>query len=515
MDPSSFLGPDWWMDASSRDTQDLFRKRRLLAELMEDPPMAEVGQSPAQIVYAENKLKVLHYRPMVPRTLSPPVLVIYALINRPYILDLQPDKSVVRSLLLSGVDVYLIDWGSPSDRDRFLELDDYVNGYIHRVVKKVCENAGVDRLNLMGYCMGGTLTSMYASLHPERVQNLIIMAAPLDFSGDGGLLGTWSRKEYFDVDRVVGVMGNIPAEFLNGGYALLDPVGNLYSKYAKFLEKMDDRPFVEMFARMEKWVNDGIPLAGETFRQFIKWCYQEDRLMRGEIILGGRRVDLSSIEVPLLNIIGTYDHLVPPTMSRTLASATSSTDATTLEIPTGHIGLSVSSKSHRELWPKVAEWLWERGEEREQTRPISRSDSPYVDGALFETPPSLGEQEDEEAGTGIPAGMLPPFLTGRGSPLKDRTSSLRWHSGDTEKGGPHRHTWSSDVMVKGGGRPLSARLTSIKGIGPVIARKMNKAGIRDLGDLAGADTGALAAQTGVSRSRLNAWKRQALRLTSQ
>jgi polyhydroxyalkanoate synthase len=186
---------------------------------------------------------------------------------------------------------------------------------------------------------------------------MLIVFAPLDFSGEAGLLGRWSSSRFFDVDRLVDVYGNVPGEFLNGGYTLLDPVNNMYTKYAKFMDKLDDRDFVEMFARMEKWVNDGIPLAGETFRQFIRWTYQEDLLMKGGIVLGGNRVDLRNIDVPLLNVMGTYDHLVPPAMGRSLAGAISSKDATTLEFPTGHIGLSVSSKSHRELWPQVTDWL--------------------------------------------------------------------------------------------------------------------------------------------------------------
>ncbi len=354
--------PEWWRAAMHHHISDKLKNASHLTSLMRDPPDADVGQSPSEVIYLENKLRLLHYRPMVRKRLSPPVLVIYALVNRPYILDLQPDRSVVRSLLLSGVDVYLIDWGSPTDRDKYLELDDYVNGYIHRVVKKVCADSGADRLTLFGYCQGGTLTSMYAAQHPEKVHNLILMAAPLDFSGECGLLGRWSLEDHFDVDRFVDVMGNVPADFMNGGYLLMDPVGNQYSKYVRFLDKAGDREFAEMFARMERWVNDGIPLAGETFRQFIKWCYQEDRLMNGRVVLGGRRVDLADIDAPILSIYGTYDHLVPPQMSRSFSGATSSKDTAEMEVPTGHIGLSVSSKSHRDLWPEVSRWLWERGE---------------------------------------------------------------------------------------------------------------------------------------------------------
>jgi polyhydroxyalkanoate synthase len=186
------------------------------------------------------------------------------------------------------------------------------------------------------------------------------MAAPLDFGADMGLLKLWAQKEYYDPDKLVEIVGNVPGDFLNFGFLLLDPVSNLYSKYLKFIDKVDDEKFVKMFFRMEKWINDGIPLAGEAYREYIRKLYQENQLVKNELRLNGNRVDLNNINMPLLSLVATYDHLVPPESSRGFNDLCPSKDKKMIEFPTGHIGLSVSSATKTKLWPEVANWLSER-----------------------------------------------------------------------------------------------------------------------------------------------------------
>jgi polyhydroxyalkanoate synthase len=325
--------------------------------ILTNPPEVEVGTTPADVVYKFKDIKLLHYKPMTEQQEPIPILIIYALINRPYILDLQPDRSVVKFLLQSGYDVYLIDWGEPREKDHLWKIDDYVNTFIDRIVDYVTEKSESDQISILGYCMGGTLSTIYTSLHPEKVKNLMIMAAPIYFETDESLLHVWAKPDYFDVDRVVDTLGNIPPDFLNGGYAFLDPVGNNYSKYLKFIENVDNDAFVRMFLRMEKWISDGIPLAGETFREFLKYGYQQNLLVQNKWKINGETVNLKNIDMPILTIIGQYDNLVPPTATKPLLDYVGSTDKKEILLPTGHIGLSVSSKSHRELWPKVVDWL--------------------------------------------------------------------------------------------------------------------------------------------------------------
>jgi polyhydroxyalkanoate synthase len=342
----------------------------------------EVGQTPSEVVYEENKLRLLHYESRTDDQHEVPMLVVYALINRPYILDLQPDRSVVRTLLDQGLDVYLIDWGEPSTLDASLTLDDYVSRYIHNCVDVVRERSGQDAIDVLGYCMGGTMSAMYAALHPERVNSLGLMAAGLCFEGDGGVLELWGEEEYYDPETVAETFGNVPSEFLDVGFALMDPVENYVTKYVRLFDNIENDDLVENFARMERWLGDGIDVAGEAYRQFLEDIYQENRLMRNELYLDGKHVDVNNIDMPVLQIVGEYDHLIPPEASKPFNEVVASDDTTIVEFPTGHIGLSVSSSSHADLWPQVADWYVERMGPRGETAEGAAGDGEAADGSL-------------------------------------------------------------------------------------------------------------------------------------
>ena len=316
-----------------------------------------VAITPHDVVYEEDSLKLLRYRNEHSIDFAEPVLVCFALVNRPYILDLQPDRSVVRQLLKRGFDVYLIDWGIPTAADRTLRLHDYVCGFMRNVADFVCGHSNSPKLNLLGYCMGGTMSAMYAALYPEQVKNLILMAAPIDFSGEECLLNVWTREETFDVDGLIDAFGNCPGSFLQSSFQWMKPVQNYFEKYAGFFEKMDDDIYLENYFAMERWVNDNIPVAGETFREFVKHLYQENQLVKGEIRLRDRPVKLESIACPLLTLTADQDHLVPPNSTLAIKDHVSSKFVSHMSINAGHIGLAVSSKAHGQLWPDAAMWI--------------------------------------------------------------------------------------------------------------------------------------------------------------
>jgi polyhydroxyalkanoate synthase len=326
-----------------------------------NPPDVEVGATPHEVIFTENKLRLLHYHPVVKKTHPVPLIMIFALVNRPYILDLKPGRSVVEVLLNKGIDVYLIDWGSPGDEDKNLGLNHYVNRYINKVIKKVKSDSGSDEVSVLGYCMGGTMSAMYAALYPDDIKNLVLMTAGIDFKVDG-TLNLWGDKPNFDVDKFIEAYGNVPPEFLQSGFLFMKPIQNLVSKYVNFYENVDNEAFVENFLAMEKWLNDNIPVAGEVFREFVKYLYQENQLVEGKLMINGKRVDLKDITCSTLNLIAEHDHLVPPASSLIFEELISSKDKKTIVHPTGHIGLSVSGKSLKGLWPEVADWLIERSQ---------------------------------------------------------------------------------------------------------------------------------------------------------
>ena len=323
---------------------------------------AEVGTTPSEVVYRENKLELLHYESQTEEQHDVPILIVYALINRPYILDLQPDRSVVRRLLEHGFDVYLIDWGEPSTLDRTLTLEDYVDRYIDNCVDVVRERSGLDEINVLGYCMGGTMSAMYAALHPEKVRNLGLMAASLCFDDTGGVLELWGDDEYYSPETVADTFGVVPSEFFDVGFALMDPVENTITKYARLYDNLENEDFVENFARMEQWLSDGIDMAGATYQQFLEDIYQDNKLYHNELYLGDQRVDIANIDMPVLQVVAEYDHLVPSDASKPFNEVIGSDDTTVFEEQTGHIGLSVSSRSHKDLWPRVCEWFEQRSD---------------------------------------------------------------------------------------------------------------------------------------------------------
>jgi polyhydroxyalkanoate synthase len=332
-----------------------------------------VGTSPRDVVLREGTHELLRYRRETPATQAEPILFCYALINRPYILDLEPDKSVVQRYLAEGFEVYLIDWGVPTDADRGLTLEDYVCGFLARAVDVVRRAHGQERIHLLGYCMGGTMATIYGALEPERVKSLTLLATPLDFSRCETLLNLWTDERYFDVDALIGTYGNCPAWFLQTCFLFMNPVRNFLDKTISFYEQMDDPASMASFFALERWLNDNIPVAGQTFRQFVVNLFQRNELVRGELRLRGRRVELARLTCPLLLLTAKSDHLVAPASTEGIRPHVGSGDVTSIDFPAGHVGLVVGGRAHERLWPQATRWAAERSTPRLRTAAPSPS----------------------------------------------------------------------------------------------------------------------------------------------
>jgi polyhydroxyalkanoate synthase len=322
-------------------------------ELLMKSPDFSVGTTPSEVIYTEDKMRLIHYIPTVAKTHPVPILIVYALVNRYYILDLQPDKSVVKKLLEEGFDVYVIDWGYPSGADRYLTLDDYVNGYLHNSVEQIKEKCNLDKVTLLGVCQGGTFSIMYSALHPENVQNLVTLVSPVNFDSKG-ILNLWAKG--LDVDKIVDYYGIVPGDFLNSAFLLLDPFRLMIDKYVGMFDRIECNPDDQTCdLRNEDYLKNFLRM--ETFRQFMKDCYQKNLLIKNEMKLNDQKINLKNITMPVLNVMAEFDHLVPNDTSIPLSDAISSTDKDTLVFPTGHIGIFVGSKSQKEVCPKIAAWL--------------------------------------------------------------------------------------------------------------------------------------------------------------
>ena len=345
----------------AEDTEKARSRAQKASDVLLQELDTRIAQTPYEVVYEEDRVKLKHYPPTVPVNYKRPLLVVYALINRETMLDLQPGRSVVKTFQDSGVDLYMIDWGYPTRKDKFLTIDDHVNGYMDNVIDFIRTKHQVDKINLLGICMGGTFSVIYAALHPQKIKNLVTTVTPTNFDTDQGLLHIWMRE--VNADRMVDTFGNLSGDFMNFGFLLLNPARLMIDKYVGFLEGMDNKAFVENFVRMEKWIFDSPDVPGETIRQFLKDCYQKNLLIQNKMEVGGRRVDLKNITMPLLNFYGKYDHLVPPAACELLTRKVGSRDTRDVCLDTGHIGIYVSSKCQREFAPQIVTWLKERDEE--------------------------------------------------------------------------------------------------------------------------------------------------------
>jgi len=335
----------------------------LLPTLWQRAKAIRKGASASEVVYEEDRLKVLHYLSDTKPRYKTPLVFIYALVNRPYILDLKKGRSVVANFVEAGFDTYLVDWGIPTTADRHLTVDDYINGYMVNVLDFLRERTGADQVNILGYCMGGTMSSMFTALHPDPVKNLILLAAPIDFANNDGLLNLWTRSENFDVDKFVDAFGNCPPEFLQMSFLLLRPVGNLLEKPINFFEHMHEDKFLEDFLTTESWLNDNIPVPGEVYREFVKYLYQKNLLSQNRMPVGKRIVNLQNITCPVLNIMAGKDDLVPCSQGMPFTDLVGSRDRKTILLDgSGHIGLAIGGRAQKEVWPQACEWLGNRSD---------------------------------------------------------------------------------------------------------------------------------------------------------
>jgi len=338
--------------------EDFFDKYSKGMSIVVEGAQAETGQTPKEVVWTKNKASLYHYQTEAENKHPVPILIVYALINRPYVLDLMPGNSLIEYLCDEGYDVYMLDWGVPGDEDAEMSFEDYVLDYIPRVVRKVLRNSGQEKLTLLGYCMGGTMSAMYASLYPEKLQNLVLLTAPVDFDKEEiGLYKLFTDEKFLDVGVMTDAFGNIPGEMVDTGNRMLKPITNYIGTYVSMWERIfDDKP-MENWLAMNKWVNDGPPFPGEAFKQWIRDFYQQNKLVKGEMKLRGKTTDLSKIETPFLSIAGKKDHICTLPQAEAVMDLISSKDKEFFVLDAGHVGLLTGRGAKKGLWPKVSGWL--------------------------------------------------------------------------------------------------------------------------------------------------------------
>jgi len=318
------------------------------------------------VIWTLNKAKLYRYMPVVPaeQRHKVPLFLVFALMNRPYILDLRPGNSFIEYMIKQGYDVYLLDWGAPGPEDKELKFDDYVLDYLPRAIRKLKAVSGCDEFSMLGWCIGAILATAYAALRPDSgLKNLILLTAPLDFTDKkAGGFARWVNDQSFDPEKIIDAFGNIPGKMIDYGAKALKPVENYIGSYLTLWDNLGDPRVVEAWHAMNTWVTDLIPMTGATYRQLIKELYRENRLIEERWTLRGEQVDLSRIRACLLNVIALADHISPPCQSESIMTKVSSQDQLLLKVKGGHIGMMAGSAALKRTWPLINEWLAARSD---------------------------------------------------------------------------------------------------------------------------------------------------------
>lgn len=316
-----------------------------------------VGTTPHSVVWTENKWRLLRFAPPRPRYKTP-VLLVPSLINRWYVLDLAPERSMIEWLVARGHDVYCIDWGTPGDEDRYLTWDDIGGRYLGRAVRVAARTSGADDVHVLGYCLGGTLATAYVAAFPEQIASLVALAAPVDFA-HAGIMATWTRTPTFDVGAIIDAFGNVPWQLLQASFNLLRPTLGA-SKAVAVLDRAWDDEFLDGFLATERWGNDNVAFPGACYQRYIDELYRGNKLVTGGFSVLGRPARLPAIACPVLAIAFEGDHIVPVESARPLIDLVGARDKQLLVDRGGHVGAVVSRKAADRLWPALATFWAQR-----------------------------------------------------------------------------------------------------------------------------------------------------------
>ena len=335
------------------NSYDLFSHANSMLEPLRD----NINRTPSEVIEMKGRFNLLHYRSDLPIIHKTPLLVVGSLINRYYILDLLPNVSIIKNLQRQGFDIYATDWGTPKSFDKDLTLETYAEEYVKNAVEKVKEVTGSDKVSLLGYCWGGIFSLIYTSTHQENVKNLILHATPVDINKEKTIIENWTA--HLNADNLVDIFGNIPGWLINIGFLLRNPVEAML-KYPRYFSEPRSRDEIIQFFAIEMWLYDSRPIIGEVYRQIIDQVYRKNLLIKNKMKVGSDMINLKNITIPVLDIVGTKDDLVPPSSSTSVMDAIGSTDKKLIEFPTGHVGLCIGTGAHEKLWPEVGRWIAQR-----------------------------------------------------------------------------------------------------------------------------------------------------------
>ncbi|MGB3302634.1 MAG: alpha/beta fold hydrolase [Gordonia sp. (in: high G+C Gram-positive bacteria)] len=319
----------------------------------------ETGQTPRDLVWRNGRASLYRYRNDDIRY-RPPLLIVFSMISKAYILDLAPGNSFIEHLLHGGFDVYLLDWGEADERDALNGFEYYVDGVIPAAVREVCDRSKADEVSILGYCFGGVFTLLHGAHHPDSpVRTHTVMACPVDLEPmDIGV----SMLGGADIEELLDDNGNVPADVVYSAFRSLTPTADI-TGYVDLLEKLWNDDYVKAYQAMNGWASDHVPLAGELARQLVDQLLERNALVNGTFVVDGDRVSLKAIKVPFLAVLGEKDHIVPAAAASPVMDLVGSEQKTELRLPAGHIGLVVGRTAAKTTVPTIIDFLQKQSEE--------------------------------------------------------------------------------------------------------------------------------------------------------
>ncbi|QPF86755.1 alpha/beta fold hydrolase [Bradyrhizobium genosp. L] len=318
-----------------------------------------LGETPKDVLYSRGTMNLYHYRPQASEVYRVPVLIVMATTNRGYILDLVPGQSFIEFLLKHGYDVYMLDWTAPKPEEKSLRMEDYVLDFIPDSIRRVQQDSGEQDISVIGYCFGGVLSLLYGSIFKDGpMKNLICFTTPIDFR-EMKLFSNFADRRYFDVDRLIDSVGNMPPELILQSFDMLRPASRVAGQVQLWDNIWNDE-FVKSYRMFDRWATDTLPLAGEYFRAITKDLMWDNKLYNDTMSVGGREAKLADIKVPILHAVAEHDHIVPYDAAKHLITKIGSEDKEEVMLKGGHVSLVAGANAIKRLWPKLDSWLGKR-----------------------------------------------------------------------------------------------------------------------------------------------------------
>ncbi|RBY87244.1 alpha/beta hydrolase [Blastococcus sp. TBT05-19] len=357
--------PQTILDRVRRDVERNALRARNGIRLVAGVDRPGVGCTAKDVVWERGRTQLWHYRNDPEEhggvRHSPPLLLVFSLISRSYILDLSPGNSFVEQLLKAGFDVYMVDWGEPDERDAGNGLEDYADDYIPAAIARVLDLSGADEVNLFGYCFGGDLSLLHAAHHPDSpLRSLTVLATPVDFRHMGPLADVFAVGR-MEVDSVVDENGNVPPQVVVQGFRTLTPTAEV-TRYVTLWERLWNDEYVASYQAMTGWSDDHVPFPGRAARQTVRMLVRDNGMVTDRLTVGGDPVHLSDIRVPFLTVRAERDHIVPTAASAPLIDLVGSPDKHELVLPAGHMGLVVGRTAAKTTVPTIIDFLRRRSD---------------------------------------------------------------------------------------------------------------------------------------------------------